>query len=133
MYDHTINRLPYENPRFHWKKIGISGKKTSYNLKDLDTLIIENNHISEKNMILKLDVEHWEWPAINDLDEATLKKFKYILVEYHFYGESNPEYKIYYNVMKKLFNHFMLVVMEIEVKLSNLGIIEYVILWKYAM
>ena len=102
MYDHTINRLPYENPRFHWKKIGISGKKTSYNLKDLDTLIIENNHISEKNMILKLDVEHWEWPAINDLDEATLKKFKYILVEYHFYGESNPEYKIYYNVMKKL-------------------------------
>ena len=102
MYDHTIKRLPYENPKFHWKKIGISGKKTSYNLKDLDTLIIENGHTSEKNMILKLDVEHWEWPAINDLNETTLKKFKYILVEYHFYDESKPEYKIYYNVMKKL-------------------------------
>ena len=64
--------------------------------------MIENSHTSEKNMILKLDVEHWEWPAINDLDETTLNKFKYILVEYHFYGESNPESKIYYNVMKKL-------------------------------
>lgn len=21
MYDHTINSLPYENPKFHWKKL----------------------------------------------------------------------------------------------------------------
>ena len=26
MYDHTINSLPYNNSKFHWKKIGISGK-----------------------------------------------------------------------------------------------------------
>ena len=23
MYDHTINQLPFNNSRFHWKKIGI--------------------------------------------------------------------------------------------------------------
>ena len=22
MYDHTINKLPFENSKFHWKKIG---------------------------------------------------------------------------------------------------------------
>ena len=26
MYDHTINRLPYENPKFHWQKIGIASE-----------------------------------------------------------------------------------------------------------
>jgi len=25
MYDHTINSLPYNNTKFHWKKIGITG------------------------------------------------------------------------------------------------------------
>ena len=25
MYDHTINSLPYQNPKFHWKKIGLCG------------------------------------------------------------------------------------------------------------
>ena len=32
MYDHTIDSLPYENDKFHWKKIGITGKNKSNNL-----------------------------------------------------------------------------------------------------
>ena len=27
MYDHTINSLPYQNPKFHWKKLGLCEKK----------------------------------------------------------------------------------------------------------
>lgn len=100
MYDHTIEKLPYENPRFHWYKIGICGKGAHQDLKDLDTLIQENKHTSEKNMILKLDVEYWEWEAINDVNENTLKQFKYILIEYHFYYNRNSH--LYYNVMKKI-------------------------------
>ena len=102
MYDHTISKLPYNNPRFHWYNIGICGKKPIKNLKDLDTLIQENKHSSEKNMILKLDVEHWEWPAINDLNETTLNQFKYILIEYHFNNRESTESKLYYKVMKKI-------------------------------
>ena len=26
MYDHTINKLPFEISKFHWKKIGLCGK-----------------------------------------------------------------------------------------------------------
>ena len=26
MYDHTIEKLPFSNPKFHWKKIGITEK-----------------------------------------------------------------------------------------------------------
>ena len=102
MYDHSITNLPYNNSRFHWFKIGICGKKPHKNLKDLDTLIQENNHTTEKNMILKLDVEHWEWPAINDLNENTLNQFKYILIEYHFFNGDFIESKLYYNVIKKI-------------------------------
>ena len=32
MYDHTIKSLPYSNKKFHWKKIGISGKKNNNKL-----------------------------------------------------------------------------------------------------
>ena len=104
MYDHTINSLPYNNPKFHWKKIGICGKKKSYkNFKDLETLISENGHSLEKNMILKIDVEHWEWESLNDLREEVLIQFKYIAIEFHFRDESiSKESKFYYNVLKKL-------------------------------
>ena len=104
MYDHTINSLPYENPKFHWKKIGLCGKHT-YNveLKNLEELIIENGHTFEKNMILKMDIEESEWESLIDLKEETLNQFKYIAIEYHFKDES--EFKnnnIYYNVLKKI-------------------------------
>ena len=102
MYDHTISKLPYNNIKFHWYKIGICGKKQFINLKNLDTLIKENKHTSEKDMILKLDVEHWEWQAINDLNETILNQFKYILIEYHFNNENSQESKLYYNVIKKI-------------------------------
>lgn len=106
MYDHTIDSLPYENPRFHWKKIGICGKNTNNKmLKNLEELIIENNHTNEKNMILKIDVEHWEWESLINLKEETLEKFKYIAIEFHF--KDSKEFKdnnLYYNVLKKISN-----------------------------
>jgi hypothetical protein len=104
MYDHTINSLPYYNPKFHWKKIGLCGIGKQYrNMKNLEELIAENGHINEKNMILKMDIEHWEFESIIDLKEDTLNQFKYILVEYHFKDEN--EFKsdnLYYNVLKKI-------------------------------
>ena len=34
-------------------------------------------------MILKIDVEHAEWNALNDLKDEILSQFKYIVIEYH--------------------------------------------------
>ncbi len=104
MYDHTINSLPYENSKFHWKKIGICGVGKQYpDMKNLEELIKDNGHIQEKNMILKMDVEEWEWDSINTLKEYTLKQFKYIAIEFHFKDENDfKNNNIYYNVIKKL-------------------------------
>lgn len=102
MYDHTINSLPYINDKFHWKKIGIGGKNTkNIQLKSLEELIIENGHSLEKNMILKIDVEHCEWEALKDISNNTLSQFKYIIIEFHF-KENNKEEKLYYHVIKKI-------------------------------
>jgi hypothetical protein len=101
MYDHTINSLPYNNYRFHWSKIGICGNnERTQNLKTLEDLMKENGHISEKNMILKMDIEGSEWNPLNELNEDILKQFKYILIEYHFLESSKEE--LYYNVIKKI-------------------------------
>ena len=82
MYDHTINKLPYENPRFHWKKIGICGKNKNHrNLKDLETIIKENGHNNQNNMILKIDVTYGEWDSLIDVDEKILNQFRFILIE----------------------------------------------------
>ena len=101
MYDHTINSLPYNNSRFHWKKIGIAGKKNTNNqLKTLEELIKENGHSLEKNMILKIDVEHSEWDSLKDIPDNILNQFKYILIEFHF--RDTKKAQLYYEVIKKL-------------------------------
>lgn len=92
MYVHTINSLPYNNSKFHWSKIGICGKNNrTPNLKTLEEIMIENRHISEKNMILKIDIESWEWSPLNELNEDILRQFKYIIIEYHFFEPSKEE------------------------------------------
>ena len=101
MYDHTINSLPYNNSKLHWKKIGISGNNdTNDQLKTLDYLMKENNHSSKNNMILKIDVVGCEWNALNDLNPDIFKQFKYIIIEFHFLDPNNQQ--LYYNVLKKL-------------------------------
>ena len=104
MYDHTINSLPYENPKFHWKKIGLCGIGKKYkNMKNLEELIAENGHSKEKNMILKMNIEHWEFESIIDLKEETLNQFTYIAIEYHFRDETKfKSDNLYYNVLKKI-------------------------------
>ena len=49
MYDHTIQKLPYENKKFHWKKIGIGGNsERKYNIQTLDDMLKNNRHKNEK-------------------------------------------------------------------------------------
>ena len=99
MYDHTINKLPFENSKFHWKKIGLCGKKISeQNMKTLYEFIKENGHSKEVNMILKIDIESYEWEVFQYLPLNIFKQFKYIIGEFHF---NDPEID-YYNILKRI-------------------------------
>ena len=100
MYDHTIKRLPFENSRFHWKKIGLSGiisNKT--NLKTLPELLKENGHSKKNNIILKIDIESKEWEVFQNLPINILNQFKYIVGEFHI---SKRKKFNYYKILQKL-------------------------------
>ena len=84
MYDHTIDKLPFTNSKFHFFKEGISGKdENNKPLKTLKTYIENNNHSKTKNMILKMDVEGSEWDFLETVDTKTLKQFDQIVFEMH--------------------------------------------------
>lgn len=76
MYDHTIDKLPFENPKFHWKKIGLTGRNMNKNnMKTLPELIKDNGHSNEKNMILKMDIESYEWEVFQYLPINNMRQF----------------------------------------------------------
>ena len=107
MYDHTINKLPYNNPKFHWAKLGITGKsKENAQLKTLEHLIEKNGHKSEKNMILKIDIEHNEWDSLKEGEENVLNNLNiYPIFEFDFNGP-NPKAKSEFNLnIMKLFDN----------------------------
>jgi len=100
MYDPTINKLPFENSKFHWKKIGLIGRNINKNnMKTLPELIDENGHSKEKNMILKIDIESYEWDVFQNLPIKYLRQFKYIVGEFHFINSTNVDY---YHILKKI-------------------------------
>jgi len=83
MYDHTIERLPKENPRFHFFKTGVTGFEGGENLKTLEELIAANHHQESRNMILKMDVEGHEWDVFRQLPSSNINQFRQIVLEFH--------------------------------------------------
>jgi hypothetical protein len=81
-FDHTINGLPYENPNFHWKKLGIAAN-TGGEFISVTDIIKENGHQNNNDLILKMDIEGAEWDVFESIDSDHLSKFKQIVVELH--------------------------------------------------
>ncbi len=93
MYDHTIERLPEENPRFHWSKLGIAdGHTQDDRLKTLDELLRANHHEDARNMLLKMDVEGAEWGFFEQVSSETLSRFSQMTFEFHdILSNTDPE------------------------------------------
>ena len=85
MYDHTIDGLPKEHPKFHWFKKGLIGKPDpNYpDLETLSTLVEQNGHGDDYNMILKMDIEGAEYGIFQQIDIDTIRRFKQIVLEFH--------------------------------------------------
>lgn len=84
MYDHTIDSLPYERKEFHFYKQGISGgEESSPHFATLEYMIKMNGHKNMTNMIMKMDVEGYEWEIFKQIGRETLLQFEQIVVEFH--------------------------------------------------
>lgn len=96
MYDHTVEKLPEENSRFHFFRQGIAdGVTQDERLKTLEYFIEQNHHEEKRNMILKMDVEGAEWGFIESVKPDTLRKFSQIVLEFHGINEyETSEHKL---------------------------------------
>lgn len=86
MYDHTIEKLPENNSKFHFFRQGIADSSEQIQderLKTLDYFIEQNKHKDKRNMILKMDVEKAEWGFLSYVSSDTLSRFDQILIEFH--------------------------------------------------
>ena len=93
MYDHTIEKLPENNSKFHFFRQGIAdGVTQDERLKSLEYFITQNNHENQRDMILKMDVEGAEWGFFESVKSETLSQFSQITFEFHnIINPSNPE------------------------------------------
>ena len=83
-YDHTIDALPQDHPNFHWFKTGIAGRPSPDGvLQPLGDLIVRNGHAGRHDLILKMDIEGYEWDVFEAMDRETLTQFSQIVIEVH--------------------------------------------------
>ncbi|MEI8349977.1 MAG: FkbM family methyltransferase [Candidatus Omnitrophota bacterium] len=104
MYDHTIQRLPKNHPNFHYFKTGITGYEKGVGLKTLSELVANNNHTACKNLILKMDIEGYEWDVFREIPSSVISQFSQFVVEFHdlrsaIYGSG---YDMVAEVLKKI-------------------------------
>lgn len=110
MYDHTIKKLPHSHKNFHFYKTGILGdpEDSCYNMKTMNELIELNGHTEKNNLILKMDVEGWEWEFLYHANESTLNQFSQMVFEFHDLTNPALAHKII-PALKKLNNSHQLV------------------------
>ncbi len=103
MYDHTIDALPANHPKFHFFKTGIAGEYDADHpeLETLPRLIERNGHSDDRNMILKIDIEGAEYLTFAEMDHNTLTRFSQIVTELHFIAQPDMESTICF-VLEKL-------------------------------
>ena len=82
-YDHTINELPVRNRKFHWRKLGITGGRETDELKKLETVLRMDDNAAQSGMLLKCDIEGFEWEMLDSCTKDTLERFDQIIIEFH--------------------------------------------------
>jgi hypothetical protein len=81
-YDHTVERPCQQHASFHFCRLAIAATDGS-TMRTIQTLLEENEHASETDMILKIDIEGAEWDVFDQASAHTLSHFKQIVCEFH--------------------------------------------------
>lgn len=104
MFDHTIDELPKQHPKFHFFKLGVTGHRKADHLKTLGEILSLNNHTMCKNMIMKMDIEGCEWDVFDETPTEIISQFSQIVLELHGLCpvREDREYLSVVNTLKKL-------------------------------
>lgn len=80
LYDFSVSKLPIEIPNATFHQIGISATDTEGFITVEESL---SNFDKLEPLILKMDIEGYEWDILNSLGVETFNRFDQIVIEYH--------------------------------------------------
>ena len=116
-FDHTVDRLLVEHPRFHFARTKIVSEKSS----EGQTLasIVSQLTRTKRSLIIKMDIEHDEWAVLRQTPARYLNSFAQIVCEFHnFQDVSDSEsFDQMLDVLEKLHSSFGVV----HVHANNFG------------
>ncbi len=82
-FDHTIESAPAQHPSIRWEKKKIAAELTP-ETRTISSLLSESDRGCEApNTILKIDIEHDEWPVFDATPLEDLSRFAQITGEFH--------------------------------------------------
>lgn len=79
-YDHTVKQMPRNSENIDFYKLGVKGQAEE-GFVTLRTIIEQIP--SAYDLILKIDIEGWEWGVLDGLTNEELSKFRQIIGEFH--------------------------------------------------
>ena len=110
-YDHTVEAPCAHDSRMIFHRTMI-GPETGDGVETLAALIRRHDRGEDRpNIILKIDIENWEWPVFDALDPALLSRISQIVGEFHAfefmgYAEWSDRAE---RVIRKITEHFSLI------------------------
>jgi FkbM family methyltransferase len=85
-------KKPVDLDKNHFYYSGLLGVKNTSQFVTLEKFLNEFNLNSVGELILKLDIESAEYEVLLDVSMDTLKKFRILIVEFHYFSKSlNPD------------------------------------------
>lgn len=81
-FDHSVEKAPSSHPllHFHRKMITADATPETMTLRDL---VAKHSKLATPDVILKIDIEGWEWEVFDRAPEASLSKLAQIICEFH--------------------------------------------------
>jgi len=97
LLDFTI----YYNNQFNFIKKNLNTFSDDNNITLRDWLNSVNLAENENNLMLQMDIEGNEWDILDNIELSLLKKFKIIVIEFHFFKQFIKNLQKISNVFKK--------------------------------
>lgn len=81
MFDHTIVGPPHDHPGFRFTRRGIGPSPTA----ELTSIaeVVDGLATDRDDLVLKMDIEGFEWPVLRTMPRAVLRRFGQITLELH--------------------------------------------------
>lgn len=108
MADASVDALPFENPLFKFDKkyLGALTRDDFTTLTDWVEAKVGQGH--DKDMLLQMDIERFEFDVLIETSTELLKKFRYIVIEFHDMHQlfETHSLRLLRSVFDKLYQHF---------------------------